>query len=100
MRKIGLERVEVEGKDGGPSVSVRRREQLVRMLWELACCGNMRAARLLLEYCEGKPVQVVDLEARAVPAVSGDDLAAALRGAEEWERAALSGGTEAVGGTE
>jgi hypothetical protein len=75
------------------TITCTRLERLLRVLWTMSLDGDLRAMRCLLEYMEGRPVQVVaaamaqEGEAR----VSADELAKLLAGAlervEAWRNA-------------
>ena len=79
-RLVAHERIEFD--DQGEVGEYTRLERLVRVLWTAALDGDLGAARLLIEYMEGRPVEVVaaSVEGR-IRNVNGDELAALLRGA-------------------
>ena len=79
-RLVAHERIQFD--DDGEAGEYSRLERLVRVLWTAALDGDLGAARLLIEYMEGRPVEVVaaSVEGR-IRNVNGDELAALLRGA-------------------
>ena len=90
-RTIARERVQFD--DGAEQATYSRVERLVRILFTQALDGNLAAARLLIEYMDGKPVEVVQASVEGrVRTLSGDDMAALLGGAVarvgEWRLAA------------
>ena len=62
-RLIAQEKVTFQddaGVDGAREVTVcTRLERLLRVLWTMSLEGDLRAIRCLLEYLEGRPVQIV-----------------------------------------
>jgi len=101
-RAIGQERIRFD--DEGEIGVFTRLERLVRVLWTLALAGDLAAARLLLEYMEGKPVEILraTVEGQVVE-LSGDEMAAtfgkALAVVAEWRQVRMIGtrGDEAEG---
>jgi len=94
-RLVAHERIQFD--DDGEAGEYSRLERLVRVLWTAALDGDLGAARLLIEYMEGRPVEVVaaSVEGR-IRNVNGDELAALLRGAVamvgDWRQSLGEGG--------
>ena len=87
-RAVSQERVEF--LDEAEKAVYSRLERLVRVLWTKALDGDLKAIRCLLEYMEGKPVQVIAATVKKEgDSVSADELAvllsAALVKVEEWQ---------------
>lgn len=94
-RAIAQEKVEFADADAVAGVTERatytRLERLLRVMWTMALDGELPAIRCLLEYMEGKPVQVVAENAgREEPVLTADELERRLRNAlaevEAWRR--------------
>jgi hypothetical protein len=94
-RAIAVERV--AWTDGDETVVCSRLERLLRVLFTMACDGDLRAVRCALEYLEGRPVQLVaaevvrDVERPLTADAMAGVLAEALARVEAWR---LSGGVE------
>jgi hypothetical protein len=74
--------------------SETRFEKLAERLWELALEEKDRMSiRLIMDYCEGKPIVLVSATIQALPQFTGDEMAGALGDGDEWERKALNGST-------
>jgi hypothetical protein len=71
-RLIAQEKVAFD--DDGELTVCSRLERLLRVLWTMSLEGDLRAMRCLLEYMEGRPVQVV---AATVARVDGGALSEA-----------------------
>ena len=88
-RTIAQERVEFTdgaGADGNAEKAVYTRlERLLRVMWTMALDGDLPAIRCLLEYMEGKPVQVVAaaISQEEGRPMTGDEMQKALAGAME-----------------
>jgi hypothetical protein len=81
-RQIAQEKVEFP--DGEGLMVCTRLERLPRVMWTMSPDGDLRAIRCLLEYMEGRPVQLVAAAAApGEPQVTADDLARVLAGALE-----------------
>lgn len=95
-RAIAQERVEfTDGSvaDGNAEKALYSRlERLLRVMWTMALDGDLRAIRCLLEYMEGKPVQVVaasvvrEGERPLTADQLKDMLSEALARVEEWRK--------------
>lgn len=89
-RAIALEQVAFTAE--GETVICTRLERLLRVLWTMALDGDLRAVRCLLEYMEGRPVQMVaaSIVSEVKPELSADMMARLLAGAlariEEWRK--------------
>ena len=97
-----IAREQVPFDDGEEQATYSRLERLVRILFTLALDGNLAAARLLIEYMDGKPVEVVSASVEGrIRTLSGDDMAALLGSAVarvgEW-RLAARGAASGLGG--
>ncbi len=100
-RAIAQERVEfTDGTVAAGNVEkavYSRLERLLRVMWTEALEGNIPAIRCLLEYMEGKPVQLVaaTVAQEEGRAMTGDELARMLADAlarlEAWLREASAG---------
>jgi hypothetical protein len=81
LRQIG----ETADTDGVP-----RKRKLLERLWEMAERGDLAAARLILEYVDGKPVERIEAEVGPAVYFTADDAAEAWSLFERWQAERLA----------
>lgn len=81
MAEVLREIAETTDADG-----VTRKRKLLERIWDMAERGDQAAARLILEYVDGKPVE--HIEAQVGPAVyfTSDDAAEPVARIDAWRR--------------
>lgn len=92
LREIGDEQVLFEDREKeGDFTSqtetnlMSRRERMARVLWTRACDGDLKAAGLVSETMDGKPVQPMAVGAEVH--FTADDYSAAAARLQEWREA-------------
>ncbi len=59
-----------------------RRERMMRLLWDKALDGDLKAMQMILDYTDGRPVQA--MEVKASVRFTSDDLAQAEKKLAAW----------------
>jgi hypothetical protein len=87
MAEVLRQIVETTDSDG-----VARKRKLLERIWEMAEGGDLAAARLVLEYVDGKPVE--HIEAQVGPALyfTSDEAAEAMARIERWQAGRFTAG--------
>jgi hypothetical protein len=83
LRQIG----ETTDSDG-----VARKRKLLERMWEMAERGDLAAARLILEYVNGKPVEHIEAQVGPTLYFTADDAAEASARFEQWRAERLTVG--------
>ncbi len=84
------ELIEQVGRAKRTGAAMARLEELVRKLYDLAIGGDVAAAKLLLAYIEGTPVERVQATVGALPPFNADEAAEAERRVVDF-RSSLAG---------
>jgi hypothetical protein len=85
MAEVPREIGETTGTDGMP-----RKRKLLERIWEMAERGDLAAARLILEYVDGKPVEHIEAEVGPAVYFTSDDAAEAVARIKEWQAGRLT----------